>query len=382
MNERIAAEVFPPGDYIREELAERGWTQSDLADVLGRPLQLVSDIILDKRGITPETAKGLAEAFETSAQLWLNLDAAWQLYKSRNSVPDPAIAQRARIYSKAPVREIVKRGWIEYSSNPQVLEQRVLNFLGMKHIDDVPDVLPVAARMATTYEAWNPGQWAWVRRARKLGETMQVEKRFDPKSDAVLVKVRNLLAHPEEIRHLPRVLAEEGIRFIILKHLDKTRIDGACLWLDDRSPIIALSLRYDRIDHFWFCLMHELGHALKGDGLKDGLLTLDISLVGDRRDDDEDLPALEIEANRFAEEALIPRAELDDFVMRQGPFFSEVSVRGFAAIQRVHPGLVVGQIQHREGDYRKLRSLLVRVRELIVNSALTDGWGHSVPSLT
>jgi len=125
MAERVAAEIFSPGEYIKEFLEGHGWTQDDLAAILGRPLQLVNEIILDKRGVTPETAKGLAEAFGTSAQLWLNLDAGWQLYKARSTRPDPAIALRARIYSKGPIKEMVKRGWIELSSNPEVLEQRV-----------------------------------------------------------------------------------------------------------------------------------------------------------------------------------------------------------------------------------------------------------------
>ena len=123
MNEEAElVERFPPGDYMKDMLDDRGWTQVELAEILGRPVQLVNEIILGKRGITPETARGLGEAFGTGAQLWLNLDSAWQLYKTRSAAPDPAISLRARIYSKAPVKEMVKRGWLEFSSNPEVLE--------------------------------------------------------------------------------------------------------------------------------------------------------------------------------------------------------------------------------------------------------------------
>ena len=66
MAERVAAEVFSPGEYNKEFLEGRSWTQYDLAAILGRALQLVNEISLDKRGITPETAKGLAEAIGTS----------------------------------------------------------------------------------------------------------------------------------------------------------------------------------------------------------------------------------------------------------------------------------------------------------------------------
>lgn len=77
MKVRRPAEVFPPGDYIKGELEERGWTQAELADIMGRPVQLINEIIAAKRGITPETAKGLGAAFGNGAQTWLNLEAAY-----------------------------------------------------------------------------------------------------------------------------------------------------------------------------------------------------------------------------------------------------------------------------------------------------------------
>ena len=74
MAERIPAEVFPPGEFIREELEARGWSPIDLAAILGRPRRDVSEIITAKRSITPETAKQLAAAFGTGPRLWMNLE--------------------------------------------------------------------------------------------------------------------------------------------------------------------------------------------------------------------------------------------------------------------------------------------------------------------
>jgi len=381
MTERVPVQVFPPGEYIREELEERGWTQIDLAEILGRPLQLVNEIILDKRSITPETAKGLAEAFGTSAQLWLNLQAAWELYRSRNIAPDPAISLRARIYSVGPIKEMVKRGWIQHSRDPEVLEQRILEFFGTTDLDEPP--LPVAARMSTAYDAFSPSQWAWLCRARQLGKVVPVQGRFEPGESArLLQRLRALMRDPEEVRHVPRILGEAGIRFVVLEHLAKTRIDGACLWLDTKAPVIAISLRYDRIDYFWFTVMHELKHALDEDGLKNGVLTVDIDLVGAAPVDRESRPDFEKEADEFAENALIPKAELEDFVIRKQPLFSENAIRGFAALHGIHAGIVVGQLHHRVGDYAKRRRLLVKVRDYITGSALTDGWGHTVPAIS
>ena len=90
---RRPAPVFPPGDFIREEIEARGWTQGDLAKILDRPLQTVNTIINGKKAVTPETAVELAAAFGTSPEFWLNLEAAYAL--SRTPPPNPAIAKRS-----------------------------------------------------------------------------------------------------------------------------------------------------------------------------------------------------------------------------------------------------------------------------------------------
>lgn len=91
---RRPAEVFPPGEFIREELEARGWTQGRLAEILGRPLQAVNAIINGKKEITARTAVELAAAFGTSPEFWLNLESAYRL--SLAEPADPSIAARAR----------------------------------------------------------------------------------------------------------------------------------------------------------------------------------------------------------------------------------------------------------------------------------------------
>ena len=83
MKDRIPAEVFPPGEFVREELEMRGWTQADLAEFMGRPLRSINEIINCKKGITAETAIGLGKAFGTSAEYWLNLESAYRLHVAR-----------------------------------------------------------------------------------------------------------------------------------------------------------------------------------------------------------------------------------------------------------------------------------------------------------
>lgn len=377
---RTIAEVFPPGEYIKEELEARGWTQAEFAEILGRPPRLVSEIITGKRSISPETARGLAAAFGTTPQLWMNLESSYQLSRVKND--DSAVARRARLYEKAPVKEMVRRRWIEASSSVDVLEKRVFDFFGLKSIDEEPIFWPYAARMSTPYITLTPPRRAWLFRARHLAHAVDAAKFSEAKFKAALGRLHLLLRDAEEARHVPKVLAEAGIRFLVLEHLPQTRLDGACFWLNDTSPVVVLSLRFDRIDCFWHTLMHELGHVLNRHGLHHHE-PVDADLVGkDSLESRRHRPQLEIEVDEFASDALIPRAELDDFIARISPLYSKAKIKGFAARVGIHPGIVVGQLQFREEiDYAHSREMLVPVRDIVTQAALTDGWGQPVPAV-
>ena len=93
------AEAFPPGEYLRDELEARGWTQSQFARILGRPLQLVNGIINGRKRITERTAMEVGAALGTGARVWLNLENTYRLWKAK--APDSGIARRARRASAA-----------------------------------------------------------------------------------------------------------------------------------------------------------------------------------------------------------------------------------------------------------------------------------------
>lgn len=79
MPERIPAEVFPPGEVLRDELEARGWTQNELAVILGCSFPLVTEIVSGERAISPEIARDLGKALDTDPEFWMNLEAAYRL---------------------------------------------------------------------------------------------------------------------------------------------------------------------------------------------------------------------------------------------------------------------------------------------------------------
>src|SRR5205085_3773275 len=99
-----AGPVPPPGEFIRAELAKRGWGQADLAKVVGRPLPTINEIIQGKRAIMPEMAVALGTAFGTGAMYWLQKESAYRL--SLVEQTDPETERRARLFEIAPVKEM------------------------------------------------------------------------------------------------------------------------------------------------------------------------------------------------------------------------------------------------------------------------------------
>jgi HTH-type transcriptional regulator / antitoxin HigA len=370
---RIPAEVFPPGEFIRDELEARGWTQGDLAQIMGRPLRLVNELCSGKKQITPDTALGLANAFgDDDALYWMNLDAAYRLAHAKPA--DAAVARRSKLFSLYPVREMVKRGWIEGSDKVDVTEHRVLRFFQIANLDERPSFAHAAK--ADQYDERTNLQLAWLYRARELAASVQVAPYSEQKLRAALASLRSLLIAPEEIRQVPKLLADAGVRFVIVEWLPGAKIDGAAFWLTDNAPVIVLSIRHDRINNFWFVLRHEIEHILN----RDGRVTIDVELTEKLQRGDE-IPQEEAKANSAAAEFMVSTSELENFITRVRPLYSEQRILLFARRIGVHPGIVVGQLQRRnEVPYTHFHKHLVKVREIITQTALTDGWGRS-PSL-
>jgi HTH-type transcriptional regulator/antitoxin HigA len=354
-----------------EELQRRGWSQADFAQIVGRPPRVVNEIIKAKRAITPETALAFAGALGTGAEFWLNMESAYQLSKVRIELAP--ITKRAHIYERFPIREMQKRGWIPITKNLEKLERSVLEFFDIDSIE--ADLRLAHAAKRTSYDEVSPLQAAWLARARHLcaRQTIRTQYRKVNLAD-VYARFQSHLRHPEETSHVPEILLSAGIRFVVVEALPGSKIDGACIWLNKTAPAVALSLRYDRHDMFWHALFHELDHIEHEEGQDSPMLDRDLFLSDPKTKPDE-----EVRANKNAANRLVPTRELEAFVTQAGNSYSEVSISRFADRMRIHRGIVVGQLQHREcipwSSYNFLKS---KVRPFLAQHALTDGFGRVV----
>lgn len=363
----VPAQPFPPGEYIQDELNAREWTIDDLADVTGITSRQIINLIQGKSGITPDTARALAEAFGQEAQTWMNLQAAYELAMSAQH--DRGIARRAQLYAKAPVRELRRRTWIADTDEIETLERDICSLLGIADIKDEPN-MAVAARKSTGYSADTAAQLSWYGRCKNLAQNVYAAEYKDENWEPGIAELMKLATSEEDLRRVPKLLAEMGVRLVVVQHLRQTKIDGVALWLDDSSPVIGMSLRFDRIDNFWFTLLHELIHVK----YRDQNTPVDVDI-----DSDDDLPEVEVRANAEASAKLIPTANMESFIKRMRPHYYQERVVQFAAARERHPGIVVGQLQRRkELKYNQLRKLLVKVRERLIGSVITDGWSSAL----
>ena len=364
------AETFPPGEFLKEELAARNWNQTELAEIIGRPVKMVNELILGKRAITPETAIQLGDALGTGAEFWMNLESQYQLSKVTRQ--DDAVTRKAKLYEKFPVREMIKRGWIGAADSIEVLEHQFLSYFSLNSMNDPLCVLAHAAKKSS--KQVTALQLAWLIAARRLALTVMAPRYQPTVLRAALPRFHALLSAPEEARHVVRLLHECGVRFVIVEALPSSKIDGACLWLEGGQPAIAMSIRLDRIDNFWFVLRHEIEHVLCEHGKQETMI-FDEDLSDDRSTDQEEEERI---ANDAASVFPFSRAEFDGYIARVQPYcFSEQKVLNFAARLGVHPGIVVGKLQRQFGEYKYLRSHLAKTRHIVIQSAPHDGWGTS-----
>ncbi|MBL8810738.1 MAG: helix-turn-helix domain-containing protein [Planctomycetaceae bacterium] len=365
-----------PGRSIEQLLDSTGWSQNDLAEIMGRPVQTINQIIAGTKSITMATARGLAAAFGAehgTAEDWLRRQLEHQIAVESVNVEDcPEVARRAKLHSQVPLREMVKRGWVAKCSSVDETERQVAQFFGVVSVEAiVPPKFCARAKVSV------PAQNVWAQRAWQLAtELPQLAKYSEKKLRGAVAGLRECFGDPAKTVEVLELIARAGVRLVVVQHLTKTRIDGAAFWLKPKTqPVIALSMRFGRIDYFAFTLLHEVHHILEQHEA-----VLDTEMLAANGE----LSEQELSANRWAADVLVPAQSMNDFLQATKGSPSRVAIERFAASIGIHAGIVVGQLQNRGVvGYSSHRDLLVDVRDPLLAQrdllqsrgvAAFDGW--------
>ena len=373
-------EFKSPGQLITHLVEQRGWSKRILATVLGLSETVVNKMTTDVRPVSASDALLLEEVFNLPASRFLELQSSYDLAKARiKAAPDRSRSERAQLFSALPVSAMIKRGWldIEDIKNYKEVENELSKFFGVESASQIP-IFHHAAKKTEVAGDTTSDQLAWLYRVRQIALEMIAPPASKTSIEKAIEALRPLRISEAAIRKVPEILSKAGIRFLIVESLPSAKIDGVCFWLAENAPVIALTLRFDRIDNFWFVLRHELEHARCGHG-KQGTVNIDTELekveIGTANILEE-----EKQANYAASDFCVPSKKMESFIARKSPFFSERDLLGFAKIHQIHPGLVAGQLQKRTNRYELFRKYLVNVSSHVVPSSVVDGWGTVAPT--
>ena len=362
-----------PGEYIRRLLTDNKMSQGDLAYILGTSPTNLNTILAQKRSVSPEMSKLLGIALDKPENYFADLQVKYDLHFA--NAPDPSVTVRAELLKQYSIREMIRRGWI-VDGTPDIIK---LQLSGLLETDDLADITAVAhAAKKTGYDnsAVLPDQIVWLYRVRQIAKEMPCKRYSQSALESAIVAFGNLTITPEGSMHVPKLLSDAGVRFLMVESLPGAKIDGVCTWLDPSSPVIGISSRFDRIDNFWFVLRHECEHILRKHGQTQHVID---DLGGDNAASDDRVPPEEQVANAAAAEFCVPSDKMNSFIRRKQPMYYERDVLAFSQINGIHPGIVVGQLQFRLNRYDYLRKYQVKIRQFVLPNSIADGWGQTVP---
>jgi HTH-type transcriptional regulator/antitoxin HigA len=328
-----------PLEAIRFRMDQSGLRQQDLVPYLGSRSR-VSEVMNGKRPLTLKMIRALHTGLKIPLEVLLQEPKA-------EDVPTEDVQ-----WERFPVIEMAKRGWFrEFRKKPgkarESAEKLMRSFLGRTDSYALaPGLLKQHIRSGSEMDEYALAAW----RARVL--QLASEQSKDTFSAEKLVADLRPLVQLSYLADGPRLaqeyLAKCGVALVVLGHLPRTHLDGAALMSPDGHPVVALTLRHDRLDNFWFTLLHELGHVVLHlvSAAEPGMFVDDLS------PGTIDLEQVEKEADTFAAETLIPEAEWREFA--QAEDFSPRSADLFADTLRISPAIVAGRIRRETGNYRLL----------------------------
>ena len=329
---------------IEFRMDQAGLTPRDLVPFIGSRAK-VSEVLSGKRAITMSMARALHQH--------LGIPADALLREQRTSAPE---SDRAVDWGRFPLRAMVKAGWIPEVPNLKERAEELVSSLMHRAGGSAPAGVALyrkndSQRINAKTDDYALQAWCWQVMAQARERSAVSPYMQGAITPEFLRTVAKLSAEPDGPLRAKELLSEYGIGFEVVRHLPRTHLDGAAFLLDDGRPVIGLTLRYDRIDNFWFTLLHELAHVSLHleEGGEDSAFVDDLSLrgvdkgIGDSREE---------EADDMAEEALIPWDVWVNSPVRQEP--TPMRVLNSAHRWGVHPAIIAGRVRHEHANYRLL----------------------------
>jgi HTH-type transcriptional regulator/antitoxin HigA len=346
-NEKYPMDLPTPVEAIQFRMEQQGLKPKDLIPYLGSASK-VSEVLSGQRSLSLAMIRKLVEGLGIPAEVLI-------AEKTEQLPPEIPV-------EKFPLKVMYDRGWLDWFSGSwneakAQAEDLLLRFFNNNFdLEAIPALHRQKVRSGSNEDLF--ALHAWKTRVIRLAAAKQLKTPFDPSAinDKFISNLRALSLHADGPKLAVSLLEQYGIAVVIEAHLKGTHLDGAAMRMAGGAPVVALTLRHDRLDNFWFCLFHELAHVTK-------------HLCGDDADAffdnlDADANGAEREADAFALDGLIPPAEWSE--LNKAHRLTSKKIQTEARRLVVHPAVIAGRIRRERNDYARFSDLvgLGQVRKL------------------
>jgi HTH-type transcriptional regulator/antitoxin HigA len=348
--ERYEDEHYPidppdPMEAIKFRMEQAGLSRKDIEPYLGGKSK-VSEVFGGKRELTLSAIRALHRHLRIPAEVLIR--------KPQEPLPS-SLADLD--FTRFPVKEMERQGAFHGFDGGRIVDRAEEAIRWLIDRSGGFDAFPAVGFRKTEGMRMNArldryALCGWCLQALAAGNENRPTAAYTPEAFTkdfmrALVSLSVLDDGP---RNAQRFLAKAGISLVAVPHLKHTYLDGAVFLPNDRHPIIGLSLRYDRLDNFWFVLLHETAHL----GL--GHLSKKRPWIVDDLDVPQETSVEEANADRFARESLLP----DSFNLHRNKSLSAAEILRYATEKAVSPAIVAGRIQYERKDFRTFAKLIGR----------------------
>lgn len=328
-----------PVEAILFRMEQQNLKPQDLVPYIGSSSK-VSEVLSRKRPLSISMMRALEKGLGIPARA---------LLKESNEFETADNVAWARF----PVKEMAKRGYFGAAKiTAQSMKTLIEGFL--QHSGNPAYAVGLLRKtnyVRSTRQMDKYALLAWSTQVIKDAKKIKIQTKFKTGTIdlAFMQQVARFSAQENGPREVQKFLAKHGITLVIEPHFGKTYLDGAAFIADKERPIIGLTVRYDRLDNFWFTLMHELAHVALH-------YNQDVNLFYDDLDRPDQTSKQEHEADTFAEEGLIPQQKWDNSPARLIP--SPVAAEGLARELGVHTAIVAGIMRYKGQRYQYLNTIV------------------------
>ena len=354
-------------EFINSELEAQGWTGLDFCSMLGGvPKSVGSKIANGKQTPTFKQIFAMSKMFDVPVDKIVMMRLFEEACQNGSTLAVPEKQRELiEVFKKVPVSTMISNHWVGVRDRND--PEELLRVFGPL-VEDLKKSSALAHKSRTEDTKLSNLQMAWLLRVRALAREMKPEGAFSQASIGnAIEQLRAVMSKQRSTAEVVPILDQAGIRLVFVE-CKNSCIDGVCTWLDKDNPVIGMTLRYDRVDNFWFVLRHELAHIEQG---YEQIAPVDCDL------DKATVSGLEEDANSVAEQFCVPKGVVDRFLKESDGRFTDESVLEFAELNSIHPSVMAGQIRHRLSRYNILTKLMVKYRSELLQSAIKkDGWGY------